>query len=31
LGSYFSHKNGPPMQNKKLDIRRPIDIVIGNR
>jgi 1-acyl-sn-glycerol-3-phosphate acyltransferase len=28
-GSYFSHQGGPPTKNKKFDIRRPIDIVIG--
>ena len=28
-GSYFSHKNGPPLRNKKFDLRHPIDIVIG--
>jgi 1-acyl-sn-glycerol-3-phosphate acyltransferase len=28
-GSYFSHKGGPPTKNKKFDLRRHIDIVIG--
>jgi 1-acyl-sn-glycerol-3-phosphate acyltransferase/MFS family permease len=28
-GSYFSHKDGPAMKNKKFDLRRRIDIVIG--
>lgn len=28
-GSYFSYKNGPPTKNKKLDLRRRIDIVMG--
>jgi 1-acyl-sn-glycerol-3-phosphate acyltransferase len=28
-GSYFSHRGGPPTKNKKFDIRRPIDIVVG--
>lgn len=28
-GSYFSHKGGAPMKNKRFDVRRPIDIVIG--
>jgi len=28
-GSYFSWKDGPPTKNKKFDLRRPIDIVIG--
>ena len=25
-GSYFSHRNGPPMKNKPFDIRRPIGV-----
>jgi 1-acyl-sn-glycerol-3-phosphate acyltransferase/MFS family permease len=28
-GSYFSYWNGPPTVNKKIDIRRPIDIAVG--
>jgi 1-acyl-sn-glycerol-3-phosphate acyltransferase len=28
-GSYLSHKDGPPMKNKKLDIRRPIRIGVS--
>lgn len=28
-GSYFSHRGGPPTRNKKLDLRRPIDIVVS--
>lgn len=28
-GSYFSYKDGPPTKNKKFDLRRRIDIVLG--
>src|SRR5262249_13999723 len=28
-GSYFSWKDGPPTKNKKFDLRRHIDIVVG--
>lgn len=28
-GSYFSYRNGPPTKNKRIDIRRPIDIAVG--
>jgi 1-acyl-sn-glycerol-3-phosphate acyltransferase len=28
-GSYFSYKGGLPTKNKKLDVRRPIDIVVS--
>lgn len=28
-GSYFSHFNGPPTKNKKLDFRRPIEIGVS--
>jgi 1-acyl-sn-glycerol-3-phosphate acyltransferase len=28
-GSYFSHKDGPPMKNKRFDRGRPINIVFG--
>ena len=28
-GSYASYASGPPMMNKKLDFRRPIDIAVA--
>lgn len=28
-GSFFSYRNGPPTKNKRIDIRRPIDIAVG--
>ncbi|MFO0867101.1 MAG: MFS transporter [Gemmataceae bacterium] len=28
-GSYFSYQNGPPTKNKRFDLRRQIDIVVG--
>ncbi len=28
-GSYFSYRNGPPMKNKRLDVRRPVNIGVG--
>jgi 1-acyl-sn-glycerol-3-phosphate acyltransferase len=28
-GSYFSHRSGPPMKNKRFDLRRRIDVVVG--